>query len=310
MDCEGHGTSVAAVAAGPDRSRAAGHASSPLKIVKGNELRRGPGLRHPGRHRLGRHEPGDLFDIATINLSFGGAPTDGLAHGYCDDVYAAVRRRPSTRPTRPGSSSSSLAGNEGADERDRGAGLHLRTRSRSAPSIRTTFASVAWSDDSAGTLCEDSSVAPDTIVCFSNSASNLSLLAPGAFWLVVTRGGAEEYFHGTSAAAPAVAGAAALMRQAHPELSPSGIASLLQDDRPHDRRPAQRDRDAAPRHAGRRPGSSGERSGPTPATPLPCPTGPARRSRRRRSRASPARSPASRPWSRSSTTIPGSSGSR
>src|SRR5262249_42047954 len=63
--------------------------------------------------------------------------------------------------------------------------------------------------------------------CFSNSASNLSLLAPGAFWTVPTVGGAIESFSGTSAAAPAVAGAVALVREARPGLSPSSTVSLL-----------------------------------------------------------------------------------
>ena len=70
-------------------------------------------------------------------------------------------------------------------------------------------------------------MSPDSLVCFSNSASNLSLLAPGAFWQAPTQGGFLQYFHGTSAAAPAVAGAVALLRQARPELSPSAVAGLL-----------------------------------------------------------------------------------
>ncbi len=65
-------------------------------------------------------------------------------------------------------------------------------------------------------------------VCFSNSTSNLSLLAPGAFWRVVTKGGGTDSgFAGTSASTPAVAGAVVLLRQARPDLTPAGVIGVL-----------------------------------------------------------------------------------
>jgi hypothetical protein len=59
--------------------------------------------------------------------------------------------------------------------------------------------------------CTDSSSGADRIPCFSNSASFLTLLAPGAF---VT--GAGIQMAGTSQAAPHVAGAAAVLRSTFP----------------------------------------------------------------------------------------------
>lgn len=61
-------------------------------------------------------------------------------------------------------------------------------------------------------VCSDpASSAPDRIPCFSNSASFLTLLAPGAF---VTAAGVQ--MAGTSQAAPHVSAAAAVLKSAHP----------------------------------------------------------------------------------------------
>jgi subtilisin family serine protease len=60
-------------------------------------------------------------------------------------------------------------------------------------------------------LCTDSATAPDKVTCFSNSASFLTMLAPGA---AITAGGYTKY--GTSQASPHVAGAVAVLRSAYP----------------------------------------------------------------------------------------------
>ena len=60
-------------------------------------------------------------------------------------------------------------------------------------------------------VCSDPSTAADKVTCFSNSASFLSILAPGAF---ITAGGYK--MTGTSQATPHVAGALAVVRAAFP----------------------------------------------------------------------------------------------
>lgn len=60
--------------------------------------------------------------------------------------------------------------------------------------------------------CTDSSTMADRIICFSNSASFLTMLAPGA---ITTAAGFS--YGGTSQAAPHVAGAIAVLRSAWPE---------------------------------------------------------------------------------------------
>jgi subtilisin-like proprotein convertase family protein len=223
MDCEGHGTSVAAVAAGPT-GVAPDAKIVALKVVKGSDCSEAQdsdilaAIDWAVAHQA-------TYDIGVINLSFGGSPTDGLAHGYCDDLYPQyVTAIDSANAS--GIVFVSSSGNDALD--DAIAAPACLSNALSVGAVYAeTHSHVAWQNDSGGTLCEDSSVAPDTIVCFSNSASTLSLLAPGAFWLVVTKGGGSEFFHGTSASSPAVAGAVALMHQAHPELSPTAIGSLL-----------------------------------------------------------------------------------
>ena len=61
-------------------------------------------------------------------------------------------------------------------------------------------------------LCTDSTTAADQITCFSDSASFLTMLAPGA---MVTAAGITD--GGTSQAAPFVAGATAVLRAAFPQ---------------------------------------------------------------------------------------------
>lgn len=66
---------------------------------------------------------------------------------------------------------------------------------------------LAWAGGAAG-ACTDGSTAADQVTCFSNDASYLGLLAPGA---LINAGGYN--FGGTSQAAPHVAGALAVLRQ-------------------------------------------------------------------------------------------------
>ncbi|MGB0127799.1 MAG: S8 family serine peptidase, partial [Rhodocyclaceae bacterium] len=67
------------------------------------------------------------------------------------------------------------------------------------------FGGVGWG------ACTDSTTAADKVTCFSNSASFLSVLAPGA---IITAGGVS--LGGTSQAAPFIAGSVAVLRAAYP----------------------------------------------------------------------------------------------
>jgi subtilisin family serine protease len=223
MDCEGHGTSVASVAAGSE-GVAPGARIVAVKIVHTGTCERAQdsdilaAINWAVTNR-------DAFDIGVINLSFGGIPTDGQNHGYCDDslpqYVTAVEAANAV-----GMVFVASAGNEGLDNAIAEPACLSMALSVGAV-YPDSYSSVAWQGGAGGTLCTDAPVAPDTVVCFSNSAPDLSLLAPGAFWEVPTLGGSVGQFHGTSAAAPAVSGTAALLQQARPGIGAAEIGSLL-----------------------------------------------------------------------------------
>ncbi len=229
MDCEGHGTSVAEIVAGaggvaPDArivavkvfgSQSSANESCKTEAFDSDIL---AGINYAVTNK-------SVFSIAAINLSLGESFSDGADHGYCDAAEPAYATAIDAA-TASGIVVVAAAGNDGTIN-----ALAIPACISSAVSVGAVYpdahSRVSWSDGSGGTQCTDQPVVPDQIVCFSNSATNLSLLGPGAFWFVPTKGGFASTFSGTSASAPAASGAVALLRQARPELAPSGIFGLL-----------------------------------------------------------------------------------
>jgi len=229
MDCEGHGTSVASVAASasgvaPDAkivaikvfsSKDANNAACE-DSADDSDILAGVDWALSHRAQLG---------IGILNLSLGGGFEDTLDHGYCDtDVpdYAAAF----DASLAAGVVVVVASGNDGTTN-----ALAAPACVSSAISVGAVYsdsaASRTWLDDTGGEQCTDAPATPDHVVCFSNSATSLSLLAPGAFWVVAKKGNGVNLFAGTSAAAPAASGSVAALRQMRPAISPRGVADVL-----------------------------------------------------------------------------------
>jgi len=138
------------------------------------------------------------YNIVAMNLSLGG---DKFTSNCDNSVYASAFRRARNAGVIP----VVAAGNEGYKD------------ALSAPACVSSAISVgAVYDADVGGLdygdCNDKTTRVDQVTCFSNSASFLSILAPGA---LITAGGFE--MAGTSQASPHVAGAVALVRAEFPK---------------------------------------------------------------------------------------------
>jgi subtilisin family serine protease len=76
--------------------------------------------------------------------------------------------------------------------------------------------------------CADASTNLQVITCFTNSNSNLDIVAPGSRITSAYIGGGLAFYRGTSQASPTAAGIAALLLQVVPHLTPNEIESILE----------------------------------------------------------------------------------
>lgn len=224
MDCEGHGTSVSGVVAGP-RGVAPAARIVALKVFKSRDATNSgcddtafvsdliQGINYAITHKA-------EFGIAAINMSLGAEPDSSADQGYCD----------ASEPAEAAAIDAAVAADLLVVA---SAGNGAFQRALAAPGCVSSAVSVGavysfTSPSRAWSACTDQNVVPDMVACFSNSNTHLSLLAPGAFWSTVRKGGlANPNFGGTSASAPAAAGAIALVRQARPDLTALGVLGLL-----------------------------------------------------------------------------------
>jgi subtilisin-like proprotein convertase family protein len=226
QDCDGHGTSIAAtiIVVAPDVQIVA------LKVFSSTNT--------SNSSCKDTAEFSDIYaalswcvvhqaelGITVINISLGGEFDDSLPHGFCD-------------ADDPGSAAAVDGARAAGMPVFLAAGNDALTNALATPGcvsgaipIGAVYAEsrslVSWSDDAGRILCTDRGITADTIICFSNSMTTLSLLAPGAFWSVVTRGGGLESFSGTSPATASASGAAALLLQSHPGQSPAWVEAVL-----------------------------------------------------------------------------------
>ncbi|MCF7983291.1 MAG: S8 family serine peptidase [Thiohalocapsa sp.] len=150
------------------------------------------------------------YNITALNMSLGGGfssspvnPTDAFGTAIGNAVRAGI-------------AVVAASGNEATKN-----GLGLPAAYSNVISVGAVYdqniGRAGWSN------CVDSSTFSDLVTCFSNSASFLTLLAPGA---LISAGG--EVMGGTSQAAPHVAGAAAVASAANPRETVAQISERLQ----------------------------------------------------------------------------------
>lgn len=148
------------------------------------------------------------YHIAAVNMSVGAGQYS--SQSTCDSDNAAIKAiidtlRSVNIPT------IAASGNDGYTN-----SMAAPACLSSAISVGATFDLASYSNNCAGNNLGISSI--DAILCESDSASFLNLLAPGAEITSSIPGGGYQAWYGTSMAAPQVAGAWAIMKQKNTNL--------------------------------------------------------------------------------------------
>ena len=217
-DCK-HGTHVAGIAAGGTRPADGSHGVayganviamqvfSLFPNYQGGGVTRALSYTSDQMAALERvYQLRSTFNIASVNMSLGG----GQYSGACD---SDPRKAIIDNLRSAGIATVISSGNSG-----------YKT-SVGAPSCISTAISVgATCDTTATTAC---ATGVNGVASYSNTASFLSLLAPGSVITSSVPGGLYEGWHGTSMAAPHVAGAWAVYRSWQPSVSVSDALAAL-----------------------------------------------------------------------------------
>ena len=146
------------------------------------------------------------FDIAAVNMSFGGA----AFYEECDADFPAVKSA-MEELREAGIAPIAASGNDGSTT-----GIDFPACISSAISVGST------DDGSDGTT-------PDAVSGFSNSSALLDLLAPGRSITTSTLGDEFSAYKGTSLAVPHVAGTWAVMKSKAPNASVAELFTLLKN---------------------------------------------------------------------------------
>ncbi|WP_146256041.1 S8 family serine peptidase [Aestuariivirga litoralis] len=156
------------------------------------------------------YELRNSFHIAAVNMSLG----SGLYATYCDS------------PTDPMTFAIDLLASVGIPTVV-ASGNDYATEAISSPACNSQAISVGAVSSSAWGTCLGDVAAADRVACYSNSSRYLSLLAPGSLITSSVLNRRYGAMHGTSMAAPHVAGAWAVLKERAPGAPIAAILSAL-----------------------------------------------------------------------------------
>jgi len=220
QDDQGHGTAIADVIAGDGKNDPVGVApDASLVVVKVTDRngRTSAAQIVAGLNWVLAHHP----EVKVVNVSLG---SDVLLSGDCSRLTASLSAYSAAIDAlrAQGATVFASTGNHGFP--------HSITAPACIPAAVAVGAvySRSFGSYTAPDVCRDSTTAPDQVACFSDSSTELDLLAAGAPVEAAGLGTGDSLFAGTSAASAQAAGAAAALLQADPALTPDGLVSLLE----------------------------------------------------------------------------------
>ncbi|MEW5876728.1 MAG: S8 family serine peptidase [Acidobacteriota bacterium] len=217
MDDKGHGTSVASVAAGKTLGVARAGRVVAVKVLDAEGSGSGTNILSGLNKVLQSITSGNPYNIKVVNMSLGGYDDTSWppGAGTCDSLdtttFTAFQDLRNA-----GVLVTVAAGNGGCTT-----GVAWPACLSNALAVGAvyddTFFGIGFREGqcTAGG-CSDFLVNADDVTCYSDSGEKLDVWAPGSETMAAEMSGGSAAFHGTSAAAPYVAGVAALLSQAVP----------------------------------------------------------------------------------------------